>query len=257
MSGPIRDREADLLTTSMRIPTGYLLGGAGLYVGVTTTVYLRVKNSKCPGSYNDQQQLQHHCGQAFDSLADVYDQQIAWDEKLMGISLLRRWLVRNAQVGNSHRTYTASRCSNGQLESQFVWCAHYLQGDILEVSAGTGRNLAYYGSRATSVTMTDTSKNMLWHARQKCDKHHASLPVTFCLADAQRMLSENQQEPTMPDQASPVASQGQKTTSAFQEELQTFTPGQFDTIVDTFGLCSHEDPVTALQVALAASALYK
>jgi hypothetical protein len=33
-------------------------------------------------------------------------------------------------------------------------------------------------------------------------------------------------------------------------QLTRFTPGSFDTVVDTYGLCSHDDPVQACAVAL-------
>ena len=66
------------------------------------------------------------------------------------------------------------------------------QGDVLEVSAGTGRNVQYYRHQhATSVVMTDTSGDMLWHATQKHEKHNAQLQAKFCLADAQNLLSES------------------------------------------------------------------
>lgn len=117
-----------------------------------------------------------------------------------------------------------------------------LQGDVLEVSAGTGRNLRYYGKAATSITVTDTSKNMLWHARQQRNQYHADVPVTFYLSDAQRLLS-NDDELSKED-----FSKVQQPTSTYQDKLQTFSPAQFDTVVDTFGLCSHADPVAALKV---------
>ena len=124
-----------------------------------------------------------------------------------------------------------------------------MQGDVLEVSAGTGRNLPYYNSQhVNSVTMTDTSKNMLWHARQKHDKLYSTLPVHFCLADAQNMLSQvRTQEPDSHAGASQALDQPH-CASQLQEQLETFRPAQFDTVIDTFGLCSHADPKAALQV---------
>lgn len=120
-----------------------------------------------------------------------------------------------------------------------------LQGDVLEVSAGTGRNLRYYSKAASSVTITDTSKDMLWHARQKRDKCH--VPVTFCLADAQRMLPETMTN-EVPREASLHSSKVPRADFTYQDKLQTFNPAQFDTVIDTFGLCSHSDPVAALEV---------
>ena len=120
-----------------------------------------------------------------------------------------------------------------------------LQGDVLEVSAGTGRNLRYYSKAASSITVTDTSKDMLWHARQKRDKYHVHVPVTFWLADAQRMLANNVTDDEVPREASMEV---QRPDPTYQDKLQTFNPAQFDTVIDTFGLCSHADPVAALKV---------
>lgn len=40
------------------------------------------------------------------------------------------------------------------------------QGDVLEISAGTGRNIPYYKWRSLqSVTMTDASRHMLFYAK--------------------------------------------------------------------------------------------
>ncbi|KAA6425558.1 hypothetical protein WJX79_010598 [Trebouxia sp. C0005] len=197
------------------IPTRYLLGGAGLYAGVATAVYIRVKSNQCP-------EVCEHAsapdGQAFNALADTYDQQIGWDEKLMGITLLRWMLLRQAK------------------------------GHVLEVSAGTGRNLLYYNNQQVhSVTMTDTSKNMLWHARQKHDRRSSTLPVKFCLADAQRMVSDPSASQANRKHDDASTSEQSQHASRLQDKLETFSPAQFDTVIDTFGLCSHQDPKAALQ----------
>lgn len=135
--------------------------------------------------------------------------------------------------------------AGGMVRTQAFCC---LQGDVLEVSAGTGRNLRYYSKAASSVTLTDTSKHMLWHARQKLDKDHINVPVTFCLVDAQRMLSNNAIDDKVPRDASLHSAKVQQPDSMYQDQLQTFSPAQFDTVIDTFGLCSHADPVAALKV---------
>lgn len=82
----------------MRIPIRYLLGGAGLYVGVATATYVRLKHRKCPNTGVHQPQQND---QAFNSLADTYDKQVGWDETLMGVTVLRRWLIRQAQVSSA------------------------------------------------------------------------------------------------------------------------------------------------------------
>lgn len=120
-------------------------------------------------------------------VADRYDDEIGWDEKVMGIGLLRRWLVGQAK------------------------------GDVLEVSTGTGRNFDYYKpAQVNSLTLTDDHPAMLKSAETKFTKHHQS-----------------------------------KFHDAFKA---TFTPANvealdengFDTVVDTFGLCSCGDPAAAL-----------
>ncbi|KAL0055169.1 hypothetical protein WJX82_008122 [Trebouxia sp. C0006] len=154
----------------MGIPTRYLLGGAGLYAGVAIAAYTRVKSSQSPEACK---RCKTTDGQAFNALADTYDQQIGSDEKLMGITLLRWMLLRQAK------------------------------GDVLEVSAGTGRNLSYYNS--------------------------------------QQVHSANRK------QEDAIASEQSQHASRLQDKLETFRPAQFDTVIDTFGLCSHEDPKAALQ----------
>ena len=109
----------------MRITAPYLLGGVGLYAGVAAAVYSRLKSNKCPESCKGHQPQ----GQpAFDSLADTYDQQIGWDERLMGVLLLRRWLIRQAQVSHCWlecekvQRHTASSSAPGQLGFQKLMC---------------------------------------------------------------------------------------------------------------------------------------
>ena len=62
------------------------------------------------------------------------------------------------------------------------------------MSAGTGRNLPYYKyDQLDSLTLTDSSKYMLWHANKKFQEKYASkaaaLPVSFFLSDAQQLTA--------------------------------------------------------------------
>ena len=62
------------------------------------------------------------------------------------------------------------------------------------MSAGTGRNLPYYKyDQLNSLTLTDSSKYMLWHANKKYQEKYASkaaaLPVSFLLSDAQQLTA--------------------------------------------------------------------
>lgn len=86
------------------------------------------------------------------------------------------------------------------------------QGSVLEVAVGSGRNFSSYGDSVTSITATDYSKEMLKQASIKASK----VPVKFVQSDAHDLSA-------------------------------TFSDERFDTVVDTFGLCSFEDPVYVLQ----------
>jgi len=88
------------------------------------------------------------------------------------------------------------------------------RGDVLEVAVGSGRNFSYYNSaKVKSVTGIDFSRAML----EAADKKRADLrPIQLRLK-----LSSSQQ--------------------------MDFEDCSFDTVVDTFGICSFEAPVEALR----------
>ena len=92
---------------------------------------------------------------------------------------------------------------------QLISRAH---GDVLEVAVGTGRNLDYYDeSRVHSLTCVDFSRKMLevLLERKKEKKFQIKLKVGNC-------------------------------------SRLDFPDNTFDTVVDTFGICSFEDPISAL-----------
>jgi SAM-dependent methyltransferase len=76
-------------------------------------------------------------GGIWSSLAAVYDDGVGREEWFVGMPLLRRYLVRQAA------------------------------GTVLEVSAGTGRNLQYYGDAVTAALVCDKSPEMLAVAASK------------------------------------------------------------------------------------------
>ena len=126
----------------------------------------------------------------YQQVASKYDDEIGRDETVMGINLLRRALLYfNAK------------------------------GTVLEVAAGTGRNIPYYprGGTVDRVLMMDTSTNMLRQAQQKIQKR------------------TNDQKPVF------------ATTVGDSSNLHQFPNDCFDTVVDTFGLCSYDDPVVVLK----------
>jgi len=128
----------------------------------------------------------------FSSLAPAYDAEVDADEKRSGIVGMRRELVQRAE------------------------------GRVLEVAAGTGRNLPFYsGSRVKELLIGDFCEGMLQVTARKLAELRASeaaaatpSSVTLAVLDAAAL--------PLPDDS-------------------------FDTVVDSFGLCSFEDPDEALR----------
>lgn len=174
---PQQDRGAALLA---------LLGGGGL-AAVSAAAAYTYTDASDPTEVRDAHQRCGCCARVarFDALAGTYDAEIGVDELVMGLPLLRRWLLKGAA------------------------------GDVLEVACGTGRNLALYPPAVTSILATDASEAMVLHAAAKA----AALDdgrITVKCAAVERIA------------------------------------GTYDTVVDTFGLCSVDDPVRALRAMAAA-----
>jgi len=123
-------------------------------------------------------------GSQYDQIASKFDSAVDLDESLFGITKLRRQLVRNAK------------------------------GRVLEIAAGTGRNIGFYqAADVSSLMLVDLSEKMIALARQK----KPSLPlenVAFGIQDARRL---------------------------------DFPSGSFDSVVDTYGLCSVDSPEAVLR----------
>jgi len=108
----------------------------------------------------------------------------------------------------------------GVLKQREALLAAHARGSVLEVACGTGRNLLLYPipSRVWHVTATDSSPAMLAVARNKLIEHginEQKQRISFQQADA--------------------------------HDLSVFPNSHFDTVVDTFGLCSFSDPVKVLK----------
>lgn len=97
----------------------------------------------------------------------------------------------------------------------------HAKGTCLEVGAGTARNIPYY-PKGTRVVLTDQSEKMLEKAMEKIQKaggNHNNKK------DGQQRFAVVQGDSAhldLPDQA-------------------------FDSVIDTFGLCSYDDPVRVLK----------
>ena len=110
--------------------------------------------------------------------------------------------------------------TSGILDLRRELAAH-ARGRVLEVAGGTGRNLAFYSREAVGeLVLADASEAMLQVAARKVaelrtDSAPAAVSnVTLAITDAAAL---------------PLAT------------------NSFDTVVDTFGLCSFENPKTALR----------
>lgn len=109
------------------------------------------------------------------------------------------------------------------LGSRRKWLMKQARGDVLEVACGTGRNIPYfYPDHAKSITFIDSSRSMVETAQKKFQAafpnyHRAAFTV---------------------GRAEDLARLGASSSSG------TF---KYDTIIEAFGLCAHEDPVAALK----------
>jgi methyltransferase OMS1 len=135
--------------------------------------------------------------QQYQKIADFYDDRIGRDEFFMGINLLRRSLL--------------------------YW---HCTGTVLEVGAGTGRNLKYYiplfkSADVDRVVLMDQSDQMLAQAKEKI----------AAFGDSDTALQQKRKFACI---------EGDATHTKLPDH-------SFDTVVDTFGLCSYNDPVAVLQ----------
>ncbi len=94
------------------------------------------------------------------------------------------------------------------------WICRQAKGRVLEVACGTGRNLFYYRpDQITSITFVDQSSEMIRVARTKWEARKHLKDASFHVADMTKL---------------------------------TLEPGQYDTVIQTFGLCSVAAPTLHL-----------
>ena len=181
------------MSSSVLRKAAVLVAGGGVYA---TTVYFTYHYLQMSKQDIDATALEDgnfsyvnnpHRTEKFQKIAEYYDERIGRDELFMGINLLRRSLLY------FHAT-----------------------GTVLEVGAGTGRNLSYYPKAVDRVVLTDNSDQMLEQAKRKLQKLSTDKQRRFAILQADSAKLD------LPDNA-------------------------FDTVVDTFGLCSYNNPVQVLQ----------
>eukprot|EP00892_Ulva_mutabilis_P011158 jgi/Ulvmu1/8414/UM042_0121.1 len=256
--------------------------GLAVYTGATYSTLLLLKSKRChSGETSDESSCTHdRC--RFDALAPIYDSSIGWDEFFMGLPLIRWSHVSKAR------------------------------GNVLEVSAGTGRNFSCYSNDVEHVVFSDVSFDMLRLAKLKWEAVPShGFSASFMLSDVNSLAAtREEEEPTSQRQpflarlysfinrvrglrslnyasgpASGAVDNGKARPSSTGEASQarqhteeadarpvervvldsedsiraavlapsvgySFEGPMFDSVVDTFGLCSCKDPVHALKEML-------
>ncbi|CDJ44080.1 hypothetical protein ETH_00006350 [Eimeria tenella] len=123
----------------------------------------------------------------------------------------RRIFNLKAETWDRHVFFQEALMRLGRLRKELVQQA---EGNVLEVAAGTGRNFRFYDKKKVkSLTVTDFSSGMLEQAKAK-EGELEGVPCVFRLANSCKL----------PD-----------------------PPESYNCIVETFGICSYEDPVKTLK----------
>jgi len=181
---------------------------------------------------SDQTSSCTHCGSStssiFDAIASKYDEEINLSESLMLLNVCRSTLLKHAT------------------------------GTVLEIGSGTGRNLKYYPikddtSKIEKLYITDKSKEMIKQAWEKWrELSDSSLKVVFKAADSQNLcynaaaadinININSNNVDGYDTDSTTVKFGPQI-----DKLHQFPPHSMDTVIQTFGLCSVDDPVKVLK----------
>ncbi|RPA83673.1 S-adenosyl-L-methionine-dependent methyltransferase [Ascobolus immersus RN42] len=242
--------------SNLRKYAPYAISALALYGFTAYTFYLYTSTttalSKSTPSPSDPSQ-QPDLSPTFDKIASTYDKDIKWSERTMGINLLRWWVVRG------------------------------LEGDVIELGVGTGRNLKYYnyGFKSTepgrlgvlkglfsnifsfsetdgkvtkgvrSLTLLDPSPEMLAVCRR-------GILDRFGSEKARRLVGDKASIDTATLTSHPAITEAFKSLpitllqSQATPSLRPHPPGtpegtKFDTALQTFLLCSLPDPVAELR----------
>ncbi|KAH3669111.1 hypothetical protein WICMUC_005075 [Wickerhamomyces mucosus] len=149
----------------------------------------------------------------YDTKAEEYDAEIDWEEFLVMMGRRRKWLM------------------------------NHCKGDVLEVACGTGRNIKYLNmEQIHSMTFMDSSSKMMEVANKKFrEKFPTYKNAAFVVGKAEDLvkLAQDNSEASNIE----VLDTDEKKLDITEKSSQI----KYDTIIETFGLCSHEDPVRALK----------
>ncbi|EGD83119.1 T-cell receptor beta chain ANA 11 [Salpingoeca rosetta] len=143
-----------------------------------------------------------------------------------------------------------SERSTGVLKQRQQLLQQHAAGHVLEVAAGTARNLPFYPPAVSQLTLCDQSQAMIDEARaivQDFDTQHPHHTIAYHTVETGAASSDNVHDAGSREQ--PEANIAVDFLTGGTEALP-FPANTFDTVVDTFGLCSFDDPVTALREML-------
>lgn len=100
-----------------------------------------------------------------------------------------------------------------------LWLMSQCEGDVLEVACGTGRNIPYFDpEKVHSITFMDSSQKMVEETQKKFSLAFPKFTrAAYTVGKAENL-----------------------------DELASST-FRYDTVIEAFGLCAHEDPVEALK----------
>ncbi|GMM35027.1 putative RNA methyltransferase [Saccharomycopsis crataegensis] len=149
----------------------------------------------------------------YDSKAADYDSDINFEEKMIFLGRRRKWLMSKAF------------------------------GDVLEVACGTGRNIKYLDANSIdSITYLDPSRKMIEVANEKFrEKYPKYQKAAFVVGKAEDLIKlAGGEEPSV----SKYQDNSDKDSEI--ESVDVNTKVKYDTIIESFGICSHENPVKAL-----------
>ncbi|KAK5004325.1 hypothetical protein LTR28_009062, partial [Elasticomyces elasticus] len=156
---------------------------------------------------------QHDVSARYDDTASSFDAEVGASELLMGVRGLRKKLAR--------------RC----------------RGDVLEASAGTGRNLGYYvfdarGAKGVrSLTLVDLSGPMCEVARRKWEAVKGKVEARMGGGQVVRFVRASALE----------RMSGPPTPGGEEDGGERKKKRGYDTIVQTMGLCSTPEPARLLR----------
>ncbi|KAI1295252.1 Methyltransferase-like protein 7B [Mortierella claussenii] len=176
----------------------------------------------------------------FDSLASGYDKEVGLHEYLLGIQRRRKRLLKQAK------------------------------GRVLEIASGTGRNVDYYTKGCCDeIVFTDFSEGMMEVLKKTVAESDLGKRYDYQLRRQQQLELEriahprDQQNRSSAESSSSIATSSSAmptgagvASSVVETEIRfkvmnaaaiPYPDGSFDTVVDTFGLCSFEDPVQVLR----------